>query len=267
MRAGPHPIAAPSYRFAVIRRFVPPLRKSGFPDSRRYAIGSVMALPDPYDPSLPPVRPAASLILFHERGEGPPDLLICQRGAAMAFAAGAFVFPGGRVDDEDGVAAESLLPDLPRDDAAARIAALRELEEETGIVGLDPRVLRPFARWLPAERVPRRFDTRFYLAKAPERFSPVADGGETVACFWASAAEMTERCRRGEGRMLFPTRRILERLARFASFAEAAGEAARLPERIVTPWLETLDGQDWLCIPEDAGYPVTREPIETAMRY
>jgi hypothetical protein len=37
--------------------------------------------------------------------------------------------------------------------------------------------------------------------------------------------------------------------------------------RIVTPWRETRDGQEWLCIPEDAGYPVTRESIETAMRY
>jgi 8-oxo-dGTP pyrophosphatase MutT (NUDIX family) len=226
-----------------------------------------MVLPDPYDPSLPPVRPAASLILVHERADGPPELLICERGAAMAFAAGAYVFPGGRVDDEDVAAAGRLLPDLETDDAAARIAALRELAEETGIGGLDPRTLVPFARWLPAEQVTRRFDTRFYLVRAEQRFVPVADGGETVACFWASASDVAERCRSGQGRALFPTRRILERLARHASFAVAADEAAHLPQQIITPWRETRDDGEWLCIPEDAGYPVTRESTETAMRY
>jgi 8-oxo-dGTP pyrophosphatase MutT (NUDIX family) len=226
-----------------------------------------MVFPDPHDPSLPPVRPAASLILMHDRADGPPDLLICERGAAMAFAAGAYVFPGGRVDDEDGAAAATLLPALDPQDGAARIAALRELAEETGITGLDPQALVPFARWLPAEQVTRRFDTRFYLVRVAERLLPVADGGETVACFWASAAEVAERCRRGDGRALFPTRRILERIARHADFDAAANEAMRLPDRIITPWRETRDGQDWLCIPEDAGYPVTRESIETAMRY
>lgn len=213
------------------------------------------------------MRPAASLILIHEPADGPPELLICERGAAMAFAAGAYVFPGGRVDDEDVAAAAGLLPDLETDDGAARIAALRELAEETGIGGLDARTLVPFARWLPAEQVTRRFDTRFYLARADQRFVPVADGGETVACFWTNATDVADRCRNGQGRALFPTRRILERLARHASFAAAADEAVRLPERIITPWRETRDGVDWLCIPEDAGYPVTRESIETAMRY
>jgi 8-oxo-dGTP pyrophosphatase MutT (NUDIX family) len=226
-----------------------------------------MLPPDPLDPALPPVRPAASVILLHEGPDGPPHYLFCQRGAAMAFAAGAYVFPGGRVDDEDGVAAERLLPGLARDDGAARIAALRELEEETGVGGIDVATLVPFARWLPAEQVTRRFDTRFYLAPAPTRVPPVADGGETAACFWASAADLIARCARGDGRTLFPTRRILERLAGFATFAAAAADARRWPERVITPWREQVDGGDWLCIPDDAGYPVSREPIETAMRY
>lgn len=226
-----------------------------------------MILSDPDTPVLPPVRPAASVILIHERRGEAPQILFCQRGAAMAFAAGAFVFPGGRVDEEDVAAAESLLPHLPREDGAARIAALRELQEETGVTGFEAEALMPFARWLPAEQVTRRFDTRFYLARADEPFLPVADGGETVACFWASAADMIERCARGDGRALFPTRRLLERLAGFATFAEAVDQARVLRERIITPWRETIDGRNWLCIPEDAGYPVTREPVDTAMRY
>lgn len=226
-----------------------------------------MIFSDPDDPALPVARPAASVILFHERHDRPPEFLMCQRGAAMAFAAGAYVFPGGRVDEEDVAAAAALLSDLPREDGAARIAALRELQEEAGIAGLDPRALVSFARWLPAERVTRRFDTRFYLARAEERLVPIADGGETVACFWATATEVSARCAQGDGRALFPTRRILERLARFARFADAVADAQALPERIITPWRETIEGRDWLCIPDDAGYPVSREAIETAMRY
>ena len=42
--------------------------------------------------------PAATLILVRDRPEGPPDLLMVERAEGMAFAAGALVFPGGRID-------------------------------------------------------------------------------------------------------------------------------------------------------------------------
>jgi 8-oxo-dGTP pyrophosphatase MutT (NUDIX family) len=212
-----------------------------------------------------PIFEAASLILLHDRPGRAPDILFVQRGASLSFAAGAYVFPGGRVDPEDVAAsAGSSLPD-----GAARIAALRETREETGIVAaVDPAHLIPFARWLPNhEAVTRRFDTRFYLASTRDRSAPVADGTETSHAFWATAAELLDRCRAGDGRAIFPTRRLLERLARFGSYAEACAEAARLPDRIISPWVEQRDGEAWLCIPDDAGYPVTAEPVVSAMRY
>jgi 8-oxo-dGTP pyrophosphatase MutT (NUDIX family) len=221
------------------------------------------------------VHPAASLILMRDRLAGAPELLIVQRSAALAFAAGAYVFPGGRVDPEDVDLARRLCPDLDPADGAARVAAIRETREETAIMSasaaagqpFDVGELVPFARWLPQERVVRRFDTRFYLAEATDDAEPVADGVETAAAFWMSAAELQERCARGEGRAIFPTRRLLDRLARFASFAEAREEAERLPARIITPWVECRSDGEWLCIPEDAGYPVTAERLDTATRY
>ncbi len=230
-------------------------------------------------------RPAASLILMRDRRVGPPELLVVQRGDILVFAAGAYVFPGGRVDPEDLMMAERLCPHLAPEDGAARIAAVRETLEETAIaVGLSPPsspgapfagaatlfeadALVPFARWLPEEKVVRRFDTRFYLAQATDEQEPLADGVETASAFWATAADVLERCRTGQGRAIFPTRRLLERLARFASFAEARAEAERLPQRIITPWVEHRTDGTWLRIPVDAGYPVTEEPVETAMRY
>jgi 8-oxo-dGTP pyrophosphatase MutT (NUDIX family) len=212
---------------------------------------------------------AASLILTREPIGKAPEFLVVRRETSLAFAAGAYVFPGGRLDPEDYEAgrAPSAHPDPV--DAAARIAAIRETAEETGIVvETAPADLVPFARWLPVhEVVVRRFDTRFYLARTDRDVEPVADGVESSHAFWASAGEILDRCAHGDGRAIFPTRRLLERLAGFGSFAEARAQAEALPPRIISPWVEQRAGEDWLCIPDDAGYPVTSEPIATAFRY
>ncbi|MBA2932575.1 NUDIX hydrolase [Sphingomonas sp. CGMCC 1.13654] len=219
-------------------------------------------------PQTPPID-AASLILMRERVSGDPEYLIVQRGSGLVFAAGAYVFPGGRVDPEDRARAGRDLPDIDPVDAAARIATIRETAEETGIdVEASPADLIPFARWLPVhEEVIRRFDTRFYLACIDRDVVPVADGEESSQAFWATARDVLDRCARGDGRAIFPTRRLLERLARFGSFEEARTEAERLPPRIISPWVEQRDGERWLCIPDDAGYPVTSEALATAFRY
>lgn len=234
---------------------------------------------------LDEARPAASLILMRDRLLGAPELLIVQRSEALAFAPGAYVFPGGRIDSTDHLAAGRLCPTLEPEEGAARVAAVRETWEETAIgvggyppptsgeggqepgVEFDAASLMPFARWLPKEAVVRRFDTRFYIAQASGSAEPVADGTETAHAFWATAADVLEHCRTGQGRAIFPTRRLLERLARFSSYAEARAEAERLPHRVITPWVERRADGDWLRIPEDAGYPVTEERIDTAMRY
>ena len=78
--------------------------------------------------------PAATLIVVRERGGAAPELLMVERAQGMAFAAGALVFPGGRID-----AADRELGDELGIDAAA-VAAIRETLEETAVpVGLVPR--------------------------------------------------------------------------------------------------------------------------------
>src|SRR5947209_15117956 len=80
---------------------------------------------------LPPPIPAATLILMRPAGSRPPEILIMERAQTMAFAAGALVFPGGRIDADDHETAARHGPHLP--DGAARVAAIRETIEETGI--------------------------------------------------------------------------------------------------------------------------------------
>lgn len=247
--------------------------------------------------ALPEAIPAATLILMRERENGAPEILIMERAQTMAFAAGALVFPGGRIEADDHEAAAQLAPGLA--DGAARIAAVRETIEETGIaaalsplpqameplrrrlaggesfarllaeygLSLDAEALTPFARWCPNFRETRRFDTLFYLAEAPAGANlATADCAEAVRAFWASAADVLAEIDAGRAHAIFPTRRNLERLARFASLAEARADAALHPVRKITPWVEEREGRRFVCIPEDAGYPVTAESFETARR-
>jgi 8-oxo-dGTP pyrophosphatase MutT (NUDIX family) len=245
---------------------------------------------------LPEPIPAATLVLM--RAGDPPELLLMERASTLAFAAGALVFPGGRIEPGDHEAAKAF-PEV--DDAAARIAAIRETIEETGIaaglepasdastvaalreglaagapfsalldeagLGLDLAALTPFARWCPNFRETRRFDTLFFLAEAPpDSPSASADATEAVRTFWASASHVLREVDEGCAHVIFPTRRNLERLARFASIGEARADAALHPVRQITPWIEERGGRPHVCIPADAGYPVTSEPLETARR-
>lgn len=249
--------------------------------------------------ALPDAIPAATLILMRECAAGAPEILIMERAKTMAFAAGALVFPGGRIEADDHAAAARLAPEV--EDGAARIAAVRETIEETGIAAalgpapeagtvdairtrltsgehfadllaeyaltLDPEALTPFARWCPNFRETRRFDTFFYLAEAPPGANLAsADCAESVRTFWASAEHVLHDLEAGRAHAIFPTRRNLERLAGFATLAEARADAARHPVRQITPWVEEREGRRFVCIPDDAGYPVTAEPFETARR-
>lgn len=241
--------------------------------------------------------PAATLVVVRDRAGAPPDLLIVKRAAGMAFAGGALVFPGGRIDPADAVLAES----IGRPGEAAKIAAIRETIEETAVpVGLTPtpsasealalqaalvaeqpfakllagagleldlEALTPFARWLPNFHVTRRFDTLFFVARAPQgEWRPNAIASECTGACWTSAAEILERERRGDARLIFPTRRNLERLAQHGDFADIAADAASHAVEPVTPWVEKTGGEKFIVIPGHLGYPVTREKLDGLWR-
>ena len=239
--------------------------------------------------------PAATLIVVRERPGSAPELLMVERAGGMAFAAGAWVFPGGRIDQADRQLAE-----ISGVDAAA-IAAIRETVEETALpVGLspapdagtalalqdalvadqpfadllsahrlqlDPMALTPFARWVPKFHAVRRFDTLFFVARCPDgEWQPRVIEGECAAADWLTAAEVLERDRRGEARLIFPTRRNLERLAQHSSFEQIRADAMAHPIEPVTPWVEERGGEQFITIPDHLGYPVTQERLEGLWR-
>lgn len=237
--------------------------------------------------------PAATLIVVRDRPGGPPELLMVERAGGMAFAAGAWVFPGGRIDDSDRRLGEAsgIEP--------AAVAAIRETIEETAVpVGvaptpdrttarelqdalvedrpladllgdleLDAGALTPFARWVPKFHAVRRFDTMFFVARCPEgEWEPRVIEGECAMAAWLTAVDLLDRDRRGEARLIFPTRRNLERLARHSSFDEIRADALAHPIDPVTPWVEERNGERFITIPDHLGYPVTQEKLDGLWR-
>ncbi|HEX8056588.1 MAG TPA: NUDIX hydrolase [Novosphingobium sp.] len=248
----------------------------------------------------PKVIPAATVVIFRHCPEGgPPQLLMVQRAKEMRFAGGAAVFPGGKIDEADRVLAARLAPHADPEVAAARIAGIRETLEETGLAiaieqpvsvadavaarallleqgelapvlesfgwTLDLERLVPFARWCPMRD--GAFDARFFLIDLGTGAVEVTvDATENTRLFWASAAEALRLADAGDIQIIFPTRRNLDRLALFATFAEARAQAEAIPVRMITPSHGERNGELCLTIPEDLGYPVTFQPMSTVRR-
>lgn len=245
--------------------------------------------------------PAATLVIMRPSESGGPDeILMVKRSATMAFAAGAVVFPGGRVDPDDHEVARRHGPGIDPADGAARVAALRETLEETGLAvgwpGLaegevaevrrallggtllsdilaarDDRIalesLVPFARWCPNFKEARTFDTRFYAVAAPPHGHELTvEEAEHSHIFWASAAATLAMADRGDVSVIFPTRRNLERLAQVPDFPSFSVHSGEYPVELITPWIEERDGRSHLCIPGHLGYPVTSESFERVRR-
>jgi 8-oxo-dGTP pyrophosphatase MutT (NUDIX family) len=239
--------------------------------------------------------PAATLILVRDRADGPAELLMVERAEGMAFAAGALVFPGGRIDLADRDLARDLGIEAPV------VAAIRETLEETAIpiglapvpgeplaldlqralaadegfaellarngLAIDPSALTPFARWVPKFHAVRRFDTLFYVARAPEiGWQPRVIQGECAGAAWVAADDVLEREKRGEARLIFPTRRTLERVAQHSSFEQIRADALAHRVDPVTPWVEEVNGEKYITIPDDLGFPVTQERLDGLWR-
>jgi 8-oxo-dGTP pyrophosphatase MutT (NUDIX family) len=230
---------------------------------------------------------AASLLLVRDE---PFEVLMVRRNSRGAFAS-VMVFPGGRIDPSDSDPGwEPLVEDYSSYDAAERarrIAVIRETWEETSIVvgatgpvtgpgtAQGERVFRDlvessgarlrlerltsFSHWVTPVAEPRRFDTYFYVASAPEGQVAVADGSEIVDSEWVSPAGAGASARRGELPIIFPTLMNLDRLADSDSVAAAVAAARLRPPFTVQPVFEEDEtGSRVIVIPAEAGYSVTR---------
>ena len=163
------------------------------------------------EPATP--RPAASVVLLRRGGKHSQralEVLLLQRSPAATFFPGAWVFPGGSVDAEDGEGPDGF-----------RACALRELQEEAGIALPADEELIPFCRWITPEIVSKRFDAWFFIALAPAHTPPEVDGGEIVDARWFEPAAALAGADEGELSLAFPTRVQLGWLAEHPTSAAA----------------------------------------------
>ncbi len=228
-----------------------------------------------------PVRDAATVMLVRDTpgggttadGESRLEVFMLRRNLNSDFVGGAYVFPGGGVDDHDRhVNLEPICRGRTDAEASAQlgidsgglafwVAAIRESFEEAGVLlayGPDGEIMRLdepataarfvthrhavdrgerrlvdvcadeglqlavdsmyyFSHWITPEGAPRRYDTRFFVARAPAAQVPVHDDHEVIANLWIRPADALARHRAGEFEMIFPTVRTLLALERFAA--------------------------------------------------
>jgi 8-oxo-dGTP pyrophosphatase MutT (NUDIX family) len=245
-----------------------------------------------------PAVPASTLLLVRDGARG-LEVLMAARHEKSGFAAGALVFPGGKVDPGDALVARGCrgLAGLADSDAVGRVAAIRETWEETGILlarrgenkslltqgelsrlcaqcggrfeallqepGLElaGERLAPFAHWITPADSPKRFDTLFFVAAFDGDQAPLHDGHEAVDARWVDPAEAVHEADAGRCKIVFATRMNLLRLARSRTTAEVLA-ATRAPIVTVVPDVVKTEKGAFFRIPEEAGYGVTEVPVQ-----
>ena len=260
------------------------------------------------------LRPAATVMLIRDIENGEFEVFMLQRTLNAAFAGGMYVFPGGRVDELDGIEELEQLCDglddkhasgllqIPSGGLAYWVAAIRECFEESGVllarnsqtkqlVAFDePAIIQRFdearlkihdsllsiidlclsenlslvtdsihyvSHWITPVGEARRFDTRFFVARAPESQEPLHDSQETIASLWVQPQDALDKLARGDLAMFPPTSENLKFLANFKTTAEVLAAAKKVSNPVaILPRLRTnSDGKViGVLMPNDPDY-------------
>ena len=131
------------------------------------------------------------------------------------------------------------------DDAAAHYAELRSALQAGNLtlaevlasehLALDYRALRYFSHWITPVYVPRRFDTRFFVAEMPDGQTAFHHQGESTEGVWIQPDEALIRSSHGQFGIVFPTRMHLERLSQHSTLEDLLTFAAEKSIRTVQP--------------------------------
>jgi 8-oxo-dGTP pyrophosphatase MutT (NUDIX family) len=191
-------------------------------------------------------RPAATVILLRG-GSDRLEVLLVKRNPEARFMGGAWVFPGGAVDRDEGEGEQAL-----------RAAALRELQEEAGIRLDSARDLIPFSRWITPPQVKTRFDTWFFLAQLPGAAAARVDGLEVVDARWYEPPAALAASATGELLLVFPTVKHLEQLSKFTSVSDLLAHARSREIRPVQPHVVMSGEQARIVLPGEPGYEASR---------
>lgn len=124
--------------------------------------------------------------------------------------------------------------------------ALTDLDVE-----LDLEALEPFARWITPTQEARRFDARFFMARAPDGQVAAHDRRETTDSAWYTPAAALSAWERGQIELAPPTSRTLENLRDFNSVSAALTAARAQPVRAACPEVVRSGDTIMLVMPGD----------------
>ena len=269
-----------------------------------------------FDPTTVPVKPAATVLLVRDADAGGVEVFMLRRTFNAAFASGMFVFPGGKVDDVDGVDEIAELCDGLTDSHASAllgiasgglaywVACIRECFEEAGVLLArhestgdvvrfdDDATAKRFeeerenihdgsvalldlckreglrlttddihyvSHWITPMGEKRRFDTRFFIARAPQAQEPLHDDGEPIESFWISPQEAIERAHEKDLMLMPPTKANIEFLLPYKTADEVLEAAAQvgMPQTILPKLKIDSDGRVvGIAMPGDPEYAV-----------
>lgn len=122
--------------------------------------------------------------------------------------------------------------------------------------------LTHFAHWITPPTMPKRFDTHFFLAQAPEDHILAHDGHESVDSVWITPEQACAEADAGKRTVIFPTRLNIEKVGRSRTVAEAIARATEEPVVTVLPSSEMVEGGRIMRIPIEAGYGAAELLVE-----
>jgi 8-oxo-dGTP pyrophosphatase MutT (NUDIX family) len=241
----------------------------------------------PQPPTVP--RLAATVMLVRASASGTLEVYVTRRHARSRFMPGAFVFPGGGVDEADRAIAETRVRGRAGNATSELVvAAVRETFEEAGVLlasdtsgepaRIDATVLDAartalldggsfgdlleahdlwidadrfayYSNWITPASEPIRFDAHFFIARAPSDQIAAADAREVYDGVWLAPADALAQAEGGAITLRFPTRKHLARLARFDDVDALLAHART---RTVSPVAPTDRGDGRFLLDDDA---------------
>jgi len=140
---------------------------------------------------------------------------------------------------------------------------LEFLKNENLRLALDK--LQHYAHWTTPENMPKRFDTYFYIADAPEGQVAMHDGSESVDSVWITAQQLLKEADDGKWTIIFPTRCNIELLASQPTIADMKSWCRGHGIVSIVPTFDKEGDDVFLRIAKDSGYPVIEAKVEPGM--